>query len=160
LQDSKARYPGAQVWGPQSTINKRRDLNFREPLSDTPPIEWQADLDQAWFRGSPILDEVVFLHRASCTVIVADLIENFTIGFFRKHWSWWQRPIAKLDGITAENPGAPREIRLSFIDRAAARAACDKVLGWNCERVIMAHGEWQRSDGHSFLVRSFSWLGR
>ena len=81
LQDWKAVYPAAHVWGPSSTINERRDLRFREPLSDIPPMEWQPDLDQAWFRGSPVLDEVVFLHRPSRTVIVADLIENFTDRF-------------------------------------------------------------------------------
>ncbi len=159
LQDWTARYPAASLWGLQSTIDKRPDLNFRTPLFDSPPSEWQPFLDQAWFRGSPFMDEIVFLHRPSRTVIVADLIENFTRCFLQTHWAWWQRPLARLDGITANNPGAPREWRLSFINRAAARQARDKVLAWDCERVIMAHGEWQRSDGHNFLSRSFAWLG-
>ncbi len=159
LQDWAALLPEAQVWGPPSTISKRRDLAFREPLSDIPPMQWQPDLDQAWFRGSPAMDEVVFLHRPSRTVIVADLIESFTDRFLREHWSWWQRPLAKLGGITAHRPRAPLEWRLSFIKRAPARAARDKVLGWPCERVIMAHGEWQRADGHAFLARSLDWLG-
>ena len=160
LQDWKARYPAARIWGLPSTINKRRDLEFREPLSDNPPMEWQPDLDQAWFRGSPVMDEVVFLHRPSRTVIVADLIETLTHRFLREHWSWWQRPLAKLDGITSDKARAPLEWRLSFINRAPAREARDKVLGWNCERVIMAHGEWRRSNGHAFLARSLDWLGR
>lgn len=159
LQDWTARFPDAQLWGLPSTIGKRRDLTFREALSDVPPMPWQPDLDQAWFRGSPAMDEVVFLHRPSRTVIVADLIENFTDRFLREHWSWWQRPLARLDGITAHRPRAPLEWRLSFIDRAPARAARDKVLAWPCERVIMAHGEWQRADGHRFLARSLDWLG-
>jgi len=159
LQDWVARYPEALLWGPRSTIEKRRDLAFREPLEDVVPAAWQADLDQAWFRGSFAMDEVVFLHRPSRTVILADLIENFTPEFLEAHWSWWQRPIARLDGITSHAPGAPREWRLSFTDRAPARAARDKVLDWDCERVIMAHGEWQRSGGHDFLDRSLKWLG-
>jgi hypothetical protein len=159
LQDWIARYPQADVWGPASTIGKRRDLKFREPLSDTPPTEWQADLDQAWFRGSPILDEVVFFHRGSRTVILADLIENFSDEFLRRHWRWWQRPLARLDGITVHAPGAPRELRWSFIDRAKARKARDKVLAWDCERVVIAHGEWQRAGGRAFLTRAFDWLG-
>ena len=160
LQDWTARYSSAQVWGPLSTIKKRPDLKFREALTDDTPVEWQADLDQAWFRGSPAMDEIVFLHRPSRTAIVADLIENFSDGFLREHWSWWRRSLAGLDGITAANPRAPLEWRLSFINRAPARAARDKVLGWNCERVIMAHGDWQRSEGHTFLTRSLDWLGQ
>ena len=158
LQDWKAAYPAANLWGPASTIKKRPDLDFREPLTDVVPTEWKSDLDQAWFRGSRFMDEIVFLHKASRAAILADLIENFSEGFLREYWSWWQRPLAKLDGITSANPRAPLEWRLSFTNRAPAREARSKVLGWNCERVIMAHGDWQRTDGHAFLARSLAWL--
>ena len=88
--------------------------------------------------------------------VLADLIEAFSDRFLREHWSWWQRPLAALDGISAPNPPAPRsEWRLSFVDRAPARAARAKVLGWDCERVIMAHGE-ERSSGHAYLERSLA----
>ncbi len=160
LQDWNAAYPQAQLWGPQSTIQKRRDLQFREPLRDLSPSEWGIDIDQAWFKGSFAMDEIVFFHRPSRTVIVADLIEAFSDRFLREHWRWWQRPLTRIDGIVAEKALAPLEWRLSFLNRAPARAARAKALSWGCERVIMAHGEWQRSDGHAFLARSLDWLGR
>jgi len=151
-------YPGAQLWGPQSLVRKRRDLAFCQPLTDTPPPGWVPWIDQAWFRGSPLLDEVVFCHRPSRTAIVGDLIQTFTDGFLHEHWSWWQRVLARADGITEAKAHAPLEWRLSFIDRRAARAARDKVLGWGCERVIVAHGAWQPSNGSAFLGRALSWL--
>ncbi len=159
LQYWKAAYPEAQLWGPASTIRKRRDLKFREPLRDDAPAEWGADIDLAWFRGSFAMDEVVFFHRPSETVIVADLIEAFSDRFLREHWRWWQRPLAHLDGIVAAKALAPLEWRLSFLNRAPARKARSKVLGWRCERVIMAHGEWWRSDGRALLQSSLGWLG-
>jgi hypothetical protein len=64
-----------------------------------------------------------------------------------------------FDGIAAANPGAPREWRLSFVDRALARAARAKALSWNSDRVIIAHGEWRSSQGHVFLKRALAWLG-
>ena len=159
LQDWHQRYPAADLWGPRSTIRKRRDLAFREPLADTPPAEWRADIDQAWFRGSVAMDEIVFLHRASATAIVADLVQNFSDPFLRRHWRWWQRPLARLIGITSDQARAPLDLRVTFLNRAPARAARDTVLGWRPERVIMAHGDWRRSDGHAFLARSLAWLG-
>jgi len=155
----KAAYPDANLWGPESTIRRHPELQFREPLQDTAPLEWQPDIDQAWFRGSFAMDEIVFLHRPSRTVIVADLIEAFSDQFLRQHWSWWQRPLAALDGIVARKALPPLEWRLSFRDREPARAARCKILGWDCERVIMAHGEWQRANGHAYLKRSLAWLG-
>jgi hypothetical protein len=158
LQEWKAAYPEALLWGPQSTIKKRRDLCFREALQDSPPPAWGADIDQAWFRGSFAMDEIVFLHRPSATAIVADLIQTFSDHFLREHWGMW-RFLARLDGLTQNQACAPREWRLSFINRAPARHARDKALSWNCQRVIVAHGEWPRANGHAFLAKSFSWLG-
>jgi hypothetical protein len=158
LQEWKAAYPEATLWGPQSTIKKCSHLSFQEALKDTPPSEWRPEIGQAWFRGSFAMDEIVFLHRPSATAIVADLIQTFSDQFLREHWGWW-RFLARLDGLTQDQASAPIEWRLSFIDRAPARRARDKVLCWNCQRVIVAHGEWQRANGNVFLARSFRWLG-
>jgi hypothetical protein len=158
LPEWKAAYPGAALWGPQSTIKKRPDLSFRDALKDNAPHEWDPDIDQAWFRGSFAMDEIVFLHRPSGTVIVADLIQTFSDQFLRENWGWW-RFLARLDGLTQDQACAPLEWRLSFINRARARRARAKVLSWSCRRVIVAHGEWARTDGHTFLAKSFRWLG-
>jgi len=32
----------------------------------------EGEIDQAWFRGSPLLDEILFFHKASRTAIFAD----------------------------------------------------------------------------------------
>jgi hypothetical protein len=159
LQDWKAAYPGALLWGPRSTIQKRKDLTFRKPLENLPPSEWAELIDQAWFRGSPFMDEVVFFHKPSATAILADLSENFSEDFLRNHWRWWQRWLAWLDGITEANGYAPLEWRLSFIDRRPARAALRKMLDWNPRAVVIAHGVWQRENGRAYLERVFRWLG-
>jgi hypothetical protein len=104
------------------------------------------------------MDEVVFLHRPSETAIVADLIQTFSDQFLREHWGSW-RFLARLDGLTQDQACAPLEWRLSFINRAPARQARDKVLSWTCQRVIVAHGEWPRENGNVFLAKSLRWLG-
>ncbi|WIM09093.1 DUF4336 domain-containing protein [Enhydrobacter sp.] len=157
LQDWKAVYPEARLWGPPSTIRKRPELVFHGALGDEPPAEWLPDIGQAWFRGSFAMDEIVFCHRPSATAIVADLIQTFSPEFLREEWGRWSF-LARLSGLTRDQGKAPIDLRLSFIDRAPARAARDKVLGWHCERVVVAHGEWIRSNGHAQLAKSFSWL--
>jgi hypothetical protein len=158
LPDWNAAFPGAQLWGPQSTIRKCRDLDFHAALRDDPPPEWGPDIDQAWFRGSFAMDEIVFLHRPSGTAIVADLIQTFSDAFLRKHWGWLGF-VARLDGLTEDKASAPREWRLSFIDRGPARRARDKVMGWGCRNLIVAHGERPSSIDQAFLAKSFRWLG-
>jgi hypothetical protein len=158
LADWQARFPGARLWGPASVHKKRRDLTFESALEDVSPPEWGQDLDLAWFTGSPVLDEIVFFHRPSRTVLLADLSENFSEEFLQTHWPAPARLLARLWKITEGHGRAPLEWRLSWIRRGPARQALAKMLDWDPVRVIMAHGEWQRQGGRAYLERAFSWL--
>lgn len=160
LQDWAGEWPRAQLWAPRSTREKRHDLEFAGTLTDEPPGVWSDEIDQAWFRGSPLLDEVVFFHRRSRTAVLADLSENFPEAFLRRHWRAWQRPIARLWKIVEGYGYAPLEWRLSWRDRDSGRRALEKLLSWEPERVIMAHGTWQDGDGTAYLRKAFAWLSR
>ncbi len=159
LQDWKTAYPDALLWGPLSTIKKRGDLIFETVLEDTCPTEWQGAFEQTWFRGSKFLDEIIFFHAASRTVIIADMSENFGEKFLQEHWSSWKRGIARLWGIVDGKGYAPLELRLTSFARPAMVRSRDKILGWNPRQVVMAHGEWQNHDGRNYLLKAFEWIG-
>jgi len=158
LQDWKTAWPEARLWGPQSTIDKRTDLSFEAALDDQAPPDWQDVIDLVRFTGSPVMDEVVFCHRPSATVILADLSEHFSQRFLARHWKPWQRWIAGLWGIVEGKGYAPLEWRLSFVNRRKARACKAEILSWNPQKVIMAHGEWQAENGKAFLEKALSWV--
>lgn len=158
LPEWHAAYPGAKLWGPASTIAKCSDLTFQPPLQDEAPADWQDAFVQAWFRGSLALDEIVFVHKASSTAILADLSEHFSDDFLNSHWKGWQRWIARVWGIVEGRGYAPLELRLSWFNRTPAHKALAKIMAAEPERVIMAHGEWVRSGGTAFLTRAFAWL--
>ena len=160
LPEWMQHFPQARLWGPASTIAKRPDLRFELALTEQPPEAWYSDIDQAWFRGSPLLDEVVFFHRASRSVIFADLVQAFDADYLKAHWKPWQRAVAKVAGITlSAGAHALLEWRLSFFNRKLARSARTKVIGWDAERVIVAHGDWCRRNASQFLAQSLAWLG-
>ena len=159
LDQWKAAYPDARLWGPAQTVRKRPDLPFEAPLDDSPPAAWAGVIDQVLFTGSLFMDEMVFFHRTSRTAILADLSENFTDAFLKTHWQGWRRILARHWGIVEGKGYAPLEWRLSWLRRATARRALGRLLGWRPERVIMAHGKWQSSGGTEYLKRAFAWLG-
>ena len=146
-------YPSAKLHASPGLAEKRDDLRFETVLGNAPPPTWAADIDQVEMGGSWALNEIVFFHRTSRTAIFADLIENFRPGWF-KGWKGW---LARLDGIVMPNGGAPREWRLTF-RKKIARAALARILAWQPERVVMAHGEMTRQDGAAFIRKSFRWL--
>lgn len=160
LSEWHVRFPRALLWGPESTIAKSRDLKFERALDNLSPTIWAGEIDQAWFRGSPFLDEIAFFHRSSRTAIIADLIQAFGEDYLQSRWKPWQRLlIGHLGSITlADGGGTPIDWRLSFFNRRTARAARKKIVGWNPERVVIAHGVWQREGGRAFIERALSWL--
>lgn len=158
LTEWQAHFPEAALWGPQSSINKRRDLDFHRHLDGETPSVWQEDFEQFHVQGSLAMDEIVFFHKASRSLILADFSENFSEDFLEENWSVWRRRLAKLWGITDEKGYAPLDWRLSFFRRKKLRQLRDALLSCDVEKVVMAHGEIQHSDGNEYLKRSLSWI--
>lgn len=154
LGDWKTAYPQALLYAPPGLRKKRKDLAFDADLSDVADPAWASEIDQIRVDGSVALTEMVFFHRQSRTVLFTDLIQNF-----RKDWfKGWRGLLARLDGIIAPHPGAPREWRMSFVDRRAAKSAVTRILNWPIERVVIAHGELPTENGAAFVRDAFSWL--
>ncbi len=149
------RYPSAKLWAAPGLRERRRDLEFDAVLSDQSPAAWSREMDQLIFQGSRILPEVVFLHRASRTLIVTDIIQNHDPS--RDSWFW--RTIKRIDGVVAPNGGVPRDYRLTVRDRASAKRCLDRMLGWDFDRLIVSHGRCVQQGAHDFVARAFAWLG-
>jgi hypothetical protein len=154
LKEWKCAYPGARLCAPPGLGRKRKDLGFDVQLGGAPEPDWAADIDQVVLRGSFALTEVVFFHRRSQTALFADLIQNFPRDWFKG----WRGVVARLAGIVAPNPGAPRDWRASFLDRHAARLALGQILAWPIERALIAHGDLPTENGAAFVRHAFAWL--
>jgi hypothetical protein len=155
LRQWKDAYPSARLYAPPGLAKKRPDLAFDAMLGNEAPPDWATEIDQLCFGGSPAMAEIVFFHRKSRTALLCDLIEHFPRTWF-KGWRGW---IARLDGIVEPDFGAPREWRMTFLDRSRARSALARILDWHPSQVVIAHGDGVRADGETFIRRGFRWLG-
>ena len=153
MPEWKKAYPGARLYASPGLAKKRRDISFDAELGDAPAPEWAADIDQVMLKGSFALTDMVFFHRKSRTAIFNDIIQNFRPGWF-KGWRGW---LARIDGITAPHPGAPREWRATF-NRRKAHDSLARILAWPIEHVVIAHGELPKSDAANFVKTSLAWL--
>jgi hypothetical protein len=66
--------------------------------------------------------------------------------------------IMRLDGLVGENGSTPREWRASFLRRRPAREARARVLAWEPERLVIAHGECASENATAILSRALSWI--
>lgn len=148
-------YPAAKSYAAPGLIAKRPDIAFDKELSALVEPAWQTEIEQTVFSGSPAMEEVVFFHKDSKTLILTDLIENFDPRVF----STGQCFAAKLTGILAPNGKTPVDWRLSFMfGKKRARAALHTMLAWQPDNIIIAHGKCIFGNGTDFLRRSFAWL--
>jgi hypothetical protein len=150
--DVARAYPGARLWIGPGLERKRPDLMYVAILGDEAPSEWRGEVEQVFFRGRPYENEVVFFHRPSRTLILCDLAFNFgpraalpTRLLMRLLMSYGHFGPSKLD---------PLLIR----DRRAARASLERILAWDFDRVVVAHGDVLESGGREALRQGYSWL--
>ncbi len=160
IADWKKRYPQATVWASPKVTERAKaqhiSVIFDKDLTDTAPNEWVGQIEQLIFRGSWVLSEVVFFHRASRTLILADLIENFET---EKISSCLLRTLIKLAGIAHPDGKTPFDFRATFWgNKAQARQSYKKMLAWQPEKIILAHGRCYTENAMAELQRAFRWL--
>jgi len=153
LADNLAAWPQAPVYAAPGLREKLGDVRVDEVLGDAAPALWAADLEQIATRGAPRLNEVVFLHRASRTLLCLDLCFNV-----RASGNPLTRWLMRVNGAYGRF-GPSRIFRLAIMrDASAMRASIDRILAWDFDRVSVAHGEILERGGHEALRAGFAWL--
>ena len=148
------RWPDARLHASPGLAQRKPELHFDAELGDAVDAAWGADIDQVVFRGSFALEEVVFFHRASRTAIVCDLVQRHAA----ETMMGWKGRLMRLDGLGGEHGSTPREWRASFLRRRSTRAARARVLAWEPERLVIAHGACAHRDATAILERALSWI--
>ena len=147
-----ARYPQARRWVTPGLARKRPRLEHDEQLGDQPPAAWADDFDQHRVGGMPKVDEAVFLHRASRSLVITDLAFNIL-----DYRGLMAGLVFRLAG-THKRFGQSRLLRSLVRDREAAAASARHILGWEFDRVVMAHGEIIEQDAHARMTEVLGWM--
>lgn len=134
---------------------RRARLRIDHDLSRDPPAAWAGEIEQEIISGGGGFREVAMFHRASGTVLMTDLVQNFEPGKL----PWLLRPIARVLGNTTVQSRAPAHLRAVVgLGRRKAAEAARRVVGWRPERVVVTHGRVIETDAAERLRRSLGWL--
>jgi hypothetical protein len=156
IPDWHAAFPDAEVWlAPRVREQAGGRISFEtSELAGRGKYPWEGEVETLAVEGG-YMTEIVFFHRASRTLVLTDLIENFEpqkLGPF-------MRLVARLGGVLAPDGQMPRDMRVTYrSNRAGMREAVETMIGWDPEHVIIAHGRWFRENGAAELRRAFRWL--
>lgn len=128
-------YSSAAVYGVPGLEEKLAPLpvmNLYDP--GTSDISWANDILIVPLYGVPKVNEVVFYHTASKTVIVTDMIFN------THHKTGWTKLFLMLAG--AHNKcGIDTVYRMMIKDKQQFLASVAPLLDVEVDRIVMSHGD-------------------
>lgn len=139
VPSAQQAFPEARTFLCPGIEIKRPDLQFDGFLSDTPPDDWKDEIGLCLVRGNRVMWEVAFLHRASRTLLLVDLIENIGDATPDTDWKlkFWWKLVFRMWNRARPAP----EYQMGWKDKQAACASLERILDWDFERIILSHGE-------------------
>lgn len=143
-------YPTATFCACPGLEKKRADLAWNHILGDEPLALWADDLDQVYFSAR-FEHEVVFFHRATRTLICLDALIHLST-----HPSRATRFVARL--LMNDAPGKGYLERIAVGNRATARREIDRILAWDIDGIILAHGGLVRHGGREVFRAAYAWV--
>ncbi len=146
------KYPRVRFHAPPGFAKRYPHLPVTDTLGAEPPEAWGGVFDQHLMRGMPVLNEFVFLHRPSRTLIVADL--TFNLG---SDMPWLSRQLCRLNGCYCRF-GPSRMFKSVIRDQAALRRSLEHVLGWDFDGIVLSHGANVVSGAKEALREAYGFL--
>ena len=133
-------YPDAQVYVSDGIPAKLPNLKITGVLGQQDRLPWSDTLEHICLQGVPFFSETVFLHKASRSLIVTDLVQNHVPDPNLKGWAGLARKLVLrplgFKGIVL----APILKFGKVKNKAAFSASLSKVNAWDFERILIAHG--------------------
>jgi hypothetical protein len=154
IRDYADAYPRARFYAAPGLRAKRPQTRFDDELGDEAPPEWRGEIEQLIFQGAAPISEVVFLHKATRTLLLTDLAFNVPAGRTGSAGIFYWLVGAK------GRFGPHRVVRMGIRDRRAARTSLDAMLRWDFSRITVTHGEVLATNGKEHLAAGFSFLPR
>ena len=137
-------YPDAQSYGPSGLAEKRPDLSFTHELGPAFDEALDADLLRVPIAGVPALNESLFLHRPSGTLIATDFC------FFMPEATGFTGLFASITGIKKKTR-CEWSFRILIRDKTAFRDSLQPLRTMEIRHLSMCHHS-VLSEGASYAL--------
>ena len=149
-------FPDAELWASRPTMFtlKKGNLPISGYLTDKQDYAWSADFEQLVFKGNSLLSEVLFFHKDSQTVLLDDLVQRNPV----MEGKTITNLMFKFQGAQYPGGGVPVDMKITFLNRNLARQSLEKLLSWDFDKLIIAHGACIQTGAKQYIERAFRWL--
>ena len=161
LESTQQMYPRAEIIAPVGIETKQPNIKIAKTFEQD-KIDFNNELKYIPFTGFQAfvppkivtVNEIVFFHPQSKTLILTDSAFNFERNF----------PLSTR--LAARLIGGYQSLQPSWLEKIAIRdkkvisKAISKILAWDFERVIMAHGNIVAENAKEKLTQGYQWFLR
>lgn len=130
-----ARYPAAIVVGRKSAEARNPKVRVTLSTDHSEYVGATPELLPMDLKGVPFLDETLFFHSASGSLIAADFLMSACA---RDHWTW--RLAARVWGRYGQAK-TPPDVRWNTRASAAAAESIAQLRGLPLQRILVAHAD-------------------
>jgi len=152
IKKAQAYWPDAELFVPTALLKKRPDLSSATLINAQQSYPWSEALVPLRIDGSKLIEEFVFWHPESSTLVATDLCFNM-IDPPNLRLKLFNMLMGTLGGLKMS-----RMMKVSFRDRQAMQHSVEQLLQWPFNRLIVAHGEIVEQDAIAKLKTCFAWL--
>lgn len=150
IGDWKEAFPDAEILAPKGLNKKRPDLDISNTIIDG--ACWGDEISVLFLKGISAVQEHLFYHHASQTIIITDLCfynpeaKGFT-GFY-----FWLNQVKNRIGV-------PLLVRYYIKDKSALANALAPTRDWSVQNISMCHNAILSDNAHSEWNRILDQLG-
>ena len=112
---------------------------------------WLPDLESIMIKGVPKVNEVVFFHQSTQTLILTDLLFHFL------NPKGWSKCVYSLYGINNKLAFSSLS-KLLIQDKKLFKESIENIVDWDFNKIIVSHGELIKSNGKEKFIKAFKWL--
>jgi Domain of unknown function (DUF4336) len=149
LEQCQASYPTAKIFAAPGLQLKRPHLSNLYELDETNLKNWAPTLEGKLFQGLPSVNETVWFHHPSQTLIMTDVLQ-----WWQGNLDWNARLWAWLIGAHS-SVSVPRHVRWLVESKQAVQSSINTILAWLIEKILMAHNATVLENGHLIIKRAF-----
>lgn len=159
LTQAQVIYPNAKIFAPPGIESKLPNLTI-DQIFTKDEVDFISELEYTLLEGFQafiinkiaVVNEVVFYHPSTKTLIITDSAFNFDDSF----------PL--ITQFAARLIGSYQTLKPSRLEKIAVQdkekltSAINKVVAWDFQRVIMGHGKIVDRDAKIQLTQGYNWL--
>jgi hypothetical protein len=153
VRDFAHAYPDARLYAAPGVAAKLPAVAFDVGLEYPATVaDWDDTVGQVYFRSSDTLQELILFHRATRTLITADLSFNI-----QSSDGLLSRLMLRLND-SYETFGPSRVCRRHITAPRMARADVDAIIALAPERIVVSHGDLLLFGAAAALRQAYAWL--